>query len=162
MNLKRVAAVALILVGILAVILGFCAYGADTGYTEIDKEYGGDAYTGIQNAAAQTARNLVNLTEAIAFAGGSILLIGGLALIGAGIATLPEEEYGPVTYAPQSQETPPPAPRPHDGRSHESAVATWTCTCGRTNPDYQQTCSCGVTKQQTRQAPKLTEKQGEA
>ena len=106
MNAKRIAAVALVLIGIVAVILSFSAYGLDTGYSESDKEYGGDAYTGIQNAAAQTSRNLVYLTEAVAYVGGSVLLIAGLALIGSGIATWPEEEYGPVIYSAPSQPAP--------------------------------------------------------
>lgn len=39
-------------------------FAQKTGYMEFDKEYGGDAYTGIQNAAAQTASNVKNLAEA--------------------------------------------------------------------------------------------------
>lgn len=153
MNQKRIAAVALVVVGILAVILSFVAFGLDTGYNVSNEYYGGDAYTGIQQAAAQTARNLVTLTEAVAFVGGAILLIGGLALIAGGIANWSADEYVPNTYEQPSApgEYQPP-------KTHESAVGKWTCTCGRVNPDYQSVCSCGVTKQETRQAPKLMEK----
>ena len=47
--------------------------------------YGGDAYTGIQHAAAETGQNVRDLARINRFGFGSILLIGGLALIAFGI-----------------------------------------------------------------------------
>ena len=38
-------------------------FGKDVGYYEASSAYGGDAYTGIQNAAAQTANNVKALSE---------------------------------------------------------------------------------------------------
>lgn len=83
--MKKGIAVLFILVGLLAVILGFCAFGKDTGYYENNNKYGGDAYTGIQNAAAQTANNVQDLSEATTFGFGSILLVGGIVLMLVGI-----------------------------------------------------------------------------
>ena len=67
-----------ILGSILSVIFAFVTYGMSTGSYESNTQYGGDAYTGIQNAAAQTARNLVNLSDIVKFGLGSILLILGI------------------------------------------------------------------------------------
>ena len=66
------------LAGVLAVILAFVCFGKYEGYTESSKSYGGDAYTGIQNASAQAANNTYHLAEITKFAGGSILLVIGL------------------------------------------------------------------------------------
>ncbi len=52
-----------ILSGILSVIFGFVMLGKNVGYSESSSVYGGDAYTGIQNAAAQTANNVKKLSE---------------------------------------------------------------------------------------------------
>lgn len=55
------------------------------GYYVFEKQYGGDAYTGVQNAAAVTGQNVKKLTEINQFGFGSILMVGGVALIAAGI-----------------------------------------------------------------------------
>ncbi len=49
--------------GILSIIFGIIMLGKDVGSYEYSEAYGGDAYTGIQNAAAQTANNVKNLSE---------------------------------------------------------------------------------------------------
>ena len=51
--------------GIVSVLFGFIISGMDVGYHESAKSYGGDAYTGIQNAAAQTADNVQDLCELV-------------------------------------------------------------------------------------------------
>ena len=91
MTIKKILALVLATIGLLAVILGLIAYGLDTGYYEVSSAYGGDAYTGIQNAAAQTANNVRYVTEAIASVGGSILLITGLVLMVVGVKSCVEE-----------------------------------------------------------------------
>lgn len=63
-KLNAIAACGGIISGILSFIFGIIMFAKKTGYMEFDKEYGGDAYTGIQNAAAQTASNVKNLAEA--------------------------------------------------------------------------------------------------
>lgn len=50
----------------------------DNGDHEDNEYYGGDAYTGIQQAAAQTANNIQTLTENITTIGGYILLLTGM------------------------------------------------------------------------------------
>jgi len=67
--------------GFLSVILGIITMGMPTGYWESSQSYGGDAYTGIQNAAAQTANNVQDLAEVAAFGIGALLLIFGLFMI---------------------------------------------------------------------------------
>ena len=60
--------------GALSVIFGLVMTGMSIGYWESAKSYGGDAYTGIQNAAAQTANNVQDLAD-IAMNGFAYLLI---------------------------------------------------------------------------------------
>lgn len=50
-----------------------------------DISYGGDAYTGIQNAAATAARNIDELGDFMAEAMSSFFIIGSLILIAIGI-----------------------------------------------------------------------------
>lgn len=52
-----------IISGILSVIFGIIMFTKNVGYYESSSSYGGDAYTGIQNAAAQTANNVKALSE---------------------------------------------------------------------------------------------------
>ena len=54
-----------IISGILSVIFGLRMFGKDVGGYESSAVYGGDAYTGIQNAAAQTANNVNALSEIV-------------------------------------------------------------------------------------------------
>ena len=89
-----------IVIGILSIILAFFAYRMDTGYGVSKMSYGGDAYTGIQNAAAQTADNVHYLGEVISFSAGSILLIGGLSLIIHGLHTSADANV--TTYVAES------------------------------------------------------------
>ena len=63
-----------IISGILSVIFGIIMLAKDVGSYEYSSAYGGDAYTGIQNAAAQTANNVMALSE-IAKAGFAFFLI---------------------------------------------------------------------------------------
>lgn len=106
-NMKKILAIAFVVIGLLSVILGLSAYGLDTGYYESSSAYGGDAYTGIQNAAAQTANNVRYVTEAVASVGGSILLVTGLVLILVGVKAFMEEMgdladkklFGAATYS---------------------------------------------------------------
>ena len=69
------------LVGLISTILSFVCFGLDTGSWESSKTYGGDAYTGIQNAAAQAANNVQDAAAIMKFGFGSVLLIAGLTLI---------------------------------------------------------------------------------
>ena len=67
--------------GILSIILSFAVfrYELDEGAEFIS--YGGDAYTGIQNAAALTADNVTRLSLIIQFGTFAILFVLGLFMI---------------------------------------------------------------------------------
>ena len=83
---KKVAKIAFVLIGVLALVLALISFTAEVGFSESDNRYGGDAYTGIQYAAAQTARNLVAVGEMLQKGIGSILVVHGLAFITIGIS----------------------------------------------------------------------------
>lgn len=67
--------------GIASFVLSIVCYAMDTGSWESSHTYGGDAYTGIQNASAQAANNIQDLAAIVKFGFGSVLLIIGLLLI---------------------------------------------------------------------------------
>ena len=67
--------------GFISIILGFVVSGMSTGSWESSSSYGGDAYTGIQNAAAQTANNVQDLAEILKTGMSSALIIFGIAMI---------------------------------------------------------------------------------
>ena len=72
--------IGLAVTGVISALLGIICYCMYNGSWESYKEYGGDAYTGIQNAAAQSANNIRYLVSICRFGFGSILLIAGLFL----------------------------------------------------------------------------------
>ena len=74
----------MVVVGILAIILAVVCFSMDVGNTSLGYSYGGDAYTGIQNATAQTANNILYLAKISRFGFGSVLLVLGLGMIAAG------------------------------------------------------------------------------
>ena len=80
-KLNAIAALGGIVSGILSFIFGIIMFAQETGYMEYDKQYGGDAYTGIQNAAAQTASNVKNLAEATKNGFAFLLIVIGLIAI---------------------------------------------------------------------------------
>ena len=128
--MKKFCAVLFIIIGILAIVLSYVAYDSYIGAYESSESYGGDAYTGIQNAAAQTANNVKALAEIVAFSTGSILLISGLFMIVFGLlnfsgpkqpkqqtpvyAAAPQQPpvYRPVPQQQPYRPVPQPAPQP--------------------------------------------------
>lgn len=77
----------MIVVGILAIILAIVCFSKDAGNTSLGYAYGGDAYTGIQNAAAQTANNVFYLAKIVRFGFSSVLLVLGLGMVAVGSRT---------------------------------------------------------------------------
>ena len=88
-----------IIIGILSVTLAIITFSQEisdfSGGYENYLTYQGDAYTGIQNAAAQTANNVrtlsglvITLAQIVKFGLGSILLVAGLTLLAVGISPL--------------------------------------------------------------------------
>ena len=84
---QKIRAIVLIVVGVVSLGLSIkCFTTDDLGY-ESCSMYGGDAFTGIQNAAATTSKNVKDLAEIVQFGFGSILLVMGLTLVGSGLTT---------------------------------------------------------------------------
>ena len=85
---QKFRSIILIVVGIIALGLSIKCFTIDDLDYATKSMYGGDAYTGIQNAAAITSRNVKELASIIQFGFGSILLVMGLGFIGYGL-TIP-------------------------------------------------------------------------
>ena len=69
------------LVGIASIVLGVICFFFDVGRYANLESYGGDAYTGIQNAAARAANNIQLLSIIVKCGFGFLLIITGLILI---------------------------------------------------------------------------------
>ena len=78
---KRICSVVGAIGGLVSIILGFVISDMSTGSWESNSSYGGDAYTGIQNAAAQTANNVQYLAEILKTGMSYVLIIFGIAMI---------------------------------------------------------------------------------
>lgn len=78
-----VKGVILIVIGIVALVIS--SNISIPGSTESKESYGGDAYTGIQNAAAQTATNVYQVGNGIEELYNQIMMFTGIAFIGIGI-----------------------------------------------------------------------------
>ena len=94
---------ALVGVGIISIIFAVLCFvlnaDFDYGYWVSAQSYGGDAYTGIQNAAAATANRVDGLSENVAILAksirmglGFILLLAGLLIVLYGIKKIMEEK----------------------------------------------------------------------
>ncbi len=77
-----------ILRSILLTILGFCLIlcGSDVlnmniGHAELRQNYGGDAYTGIQNAECTTGQLIILQSDIISYGLGCIMIFGGITMI---------------------------------------------------------------------------------
>ena len=91
MNRKRLK-VTFIVAGILSIILALVVFTFDAGLYVNPQAYGGDAYTGIQNAGASTAYNVVQLSKIAKTGFASLLLVGGVLFIGIGVSVKKEED----------------------------------------------------------------------
>ncbi len=84
---QKFRAIVLIVIGVIAIGLSIKCFTIDELDYETRSMYGGDAYTGIQNAAAMTSRNVKELAEIVKFGFGSVLFVMGLTLVGFGLTT---------------------------------------------------------------------------
>ena len=90
-----------IILGVLAIVLAIVIFTQDVGYYESNHSYGGDAYTGIQNASAQAANNIMYVGELIRFSIGSLMLVMGLGmLLGSLCITTGKKAAAPMMQAP--------------------------------------------------------------
>ena len=85
--MKWLRSILLIIIGALSIFLGSDILGMNTGNHVGNQEYGGDAYTGIQNTEATTGFNVLMQSEIIKQVGGNTLIIGGLVMIAFAIPT---------------------------------------------------------------------------
>ena len=88
------------LVGLAATVLSIVCFTLDTGSYELGKTYGGDAYTGIQQAAAQAANNAMYAAEIMKFGFACVLLIAGLTLMLCAVFMHEKAPAAPSTAAP--------------------------------------------------------------
>lgn len=78
-NFKTVVGIGVILLGIISFIMA--SFTSNHGTFVSDKYYGGDAYTGIQNAVADTANNINSLINAVNDTYTNIMIFVGICLI---------------------------------------------------------------------------------
>ena len=67
--------------GIIAIVFAFNIKGMSIGSYESNEYYGGDAYTGIQQASAQAANNVQDLARIVRTGFFALFLVIGIALI---------------------------------------------------------------------------------
>ena len=81
---KRFLGIAFIIIAIISFIFAIVIGAQSSGSYELSQAYGGDAYTRIQNAAAQTANNILHTNEIIKLCACGIFVILGsiLAILG--------------------------------------------------------------------------------
>lgn len=82
MSIKKLL---LIVVGIISIGMSVSCFKMEVGNKVYRSAYGGDAYTGIQNAGAETGTNVFYLNQIMAKGFGSILLVAGLGMIVLGL-----------------------------------------------------------------------------
>lgn len=85
---EKIKWILFLVIGCISIVLCIMCFVADTGVFKRESAYGGDAYTGIQNAAAITANNVKCVAEIVSTGFGSILLVFGLYLIAVSILNL--------------------------------------------------------------------------
>ena len=104
---QKIRAIVLIIIGIVAIGLSIKCYTFDKLDYESKSMYGGDAFTGIQNAAAVTSKNVKDLAGIVQFGFGSVLLVMGLTLVGFGLTTpMKANQETPITAPIDSENTP--------------------------------------------------------
>lgn len=77
----------MIIVGVISIGLSIRCFTFGKLDYEEKMEYGGDAFTGIQNATAKTSQNVVELAKIAKFGFGSVLLVVGLSFLGIGLTS---------------------------------------------------------------------------
>lgn len=84
--MRLLRSILLTAVGILSIIFSIRCFNMEDGSYEPNATYGGDAYTGMQNASAQAANNIQDLTKNVNQGMGFMLMIAGLTLVSVGVS----------------------------------------------------------------------------
>jgi hypothetical protein len=135
---KQLLGFVLMGIGVLALIFGLICFSMNDGSYVSTQSYGGDAYTGIQNAAARTANNLETLTGNLITMGGFFFVITALILLVVGFGwcglldkmlnrpkviapapVAPAANFDPMTGAPVAPAAPAQAPMNFDPMTGE-------------------------------------------
>ena len=87
---KKIGAIGIVLTGIMAIVFGiicWCYWDSYSYYGDYVsyETYGGDAYTGIQNAAADTANNINDLISVIGYATSTLINYMGYLIFTIGV-----------------------------------------------------------------------------
>ena len=90
-KIGKILNVCLIVLGIVSIILGFVVKEMSIGSYELGLSYGGDAYTGIQQAAAQTANNLLETNDILRTGFSYIFIISGILIVLIGFIRVNDE-----------------------------------------------------------------------
>ena len=107
MNTKKILAICLIVIALLSIVFGVLSFikSADNNrsYYTRKETYGGDAYTGIQNAGANGANNtsyvedaVHDMHDAVMFGFGAVLIIAGLFIGVLGVSKLLKKSDAPA------------------------------------------------------------------
>ncbi len=113
-NLKKLGNIGGIISGLISIIFSFVIRGMKVGYLEPNKIYGGDAYTGIQNASAQAANNVQALAQIVRTGLFAFLLVLGISLIS--FFTLKMHEDKPAAVIANTA----PAPQVNNNAAYEN------------------------------------------
>lgn len=116
-NTSKIFSILFIAIGVLAIVFSILCFTADEyfgrGSYEPNLTYGGDAYTGMQNAAAQAANNIIyvnenleNLYNGLQTCFGYGLMITGLVVICSGCISLFKKEKAVDPMPEQKVEMP--------------------------------------------------------
>ena len=145
-----------LVLGVLSLIMAFSVMDGSVGYYETSEKYGGDAYTGIQNAAAQTANNILYLGKTIRTALTSFLAIQGLAMILGGLCIRTKVKTAPqqpvVVAQPVAPQQPVEAAQPVEVAqpvvAPQPQSSVWHCqNCGKVNAENHRIClNCGAVR----------------
>lgn len=119
---QKLRSIVLIIIGIVAIGLSIKCFKIDDLSYESRSMYGGDAFTGIQNAAAITSKNVKELAGIVQFGFGSVLLVMGLTLVGVGLTTPMKSRQNNSETIPVTVEKSPIVEAPSIEASNESTV----------------------------------------
>lgn len=84
---NKIRTIIFIVIGIILIGLSIRCFSYKTMEFTEKSMYGGDAFTGIQNAGAQTSENVSGLASIVQFGFGSVLLVAGLGFLGVGLTS---------------------------------------------------------------------------